>query len=56
MKVLWQEKKEGIVSLLVLVGLALALGLLAGPVLYHADRYRSELRKDAKNLAGAACH
>lgn len=36
MKVLWQEKKEGIVSLLVLVGVALALlGLLAGPVLYH---------------------
>lgn len=51
MNTLWQEKKEGIVSMLVLVGAVLALiALLAGPVLYHADRYRSELRKDARVL------
>lgn len=51
MNMLWQENKEGIVSVLVLAGAVLMLiALLASPVLYHADRYRSELRKDARVL------
>lgn len=51
MNALWQEKKEGIISVLVLLGAVLALiAMLAGPVLYHAERYRGELRKDARVL------
>ena len=51
MNALWQEKKEGIISVLVLVGVVLVLiVLLAGPVLYHTERYRAELRKDARVL------
>lgn len=51
MSALWQEKKEGVVSVLVLIGALLALiALLAGPVLYYVERYRGELRKDARVL------
>lgn len=51
MNALWQEKKEGILSALVLAGVLLVLViLLMVPVLYQADRYRSELRKDARIL------
>ena len=48
---LWQDKKEGVISWLVLLGLLLAVFLLLlGPVLHHADRYRFELGRDARAL------
>lgn len=48
---LWQNKKEGIISWLVLLGILLALLLIVlGPVLYHTERYRTELRRDARVL------
>lgn len=48
---LWSEKKEGLLSLAVLLALVLVLiGLLLPPTLYHAERYRAELRKDARIL------
>lgn len=51
MKALWRDKKEGLISLGVLLGLLVVLvSLLMGPVLYQADRYRSELRRDARML------
>jgi|LSQX01.2.fsa_nt_gb lipopolysaccharide biosynthesis protein len=51
MSKLWMEKKEGLISLLVLVGFVLALIVfLLGPVVYQAERYRAELRRDARVL------
>lgn len=51
MSALWRNNKEGIVSLLLLIGVVLvAIALLLGPVLYHAERYRGELRRDARVL------
>lgn len=51
MNALWQEKREGVVSVLVLFGVVLAfIALLTGPVLYQMDRYRGELRKDTRIL------
>ena len=48
---LWQEKKQGLISWLVLLGLLLVVFLLLlGPVLHHADRYRFDLRRDARVL------
>lgn len=48
---LWMEKKEGLISLVLFIGFVLVLGaLLLGPVLYHADRYRAEMRRDARVL------
>lgn len=47
----WREKKEGLVSLFALVVVLLVLvALLLGPVVHHAERYRSELRRDARIL------
>lgn len=51
MNALWQQKKEGLISLAVLILVLLGLvAILLGPIFYHADRYRSELRKDARIL------
>ena len=48
---LWQSKKEGVVSLAVLLAVLLALFLMfLSFVAFHAERYRSELRKDARIL------
>ena len=51
MNKLWQDKKEGLISWLALLGLLLVVFLLLlGPVLHHADRYRFELGRDARVL------
>lgn len=51
MKSLWHNKRDGLVSLAILLGAVLVLlVLLLGPVLYQADRYRVELRRDARVL------
>ena len=51
MNKLWQDKKEGVISWLVLLGVLLLIFLLLlGPVLHHADRYRFELGGDARVL------
>lgn len=48
---LWRTNREAVVSLAVLLALlVLLVVLLLGPVLYQADRYRSELRRDARVL------
>lgn len=46
-----KRNREGLVSLVVLLVVVLAaLISLATPLLYHADRYRSELRRDMRVL------
>lgn len=46
-----QKNREGLISLAVLlVVLLLLLITLATPLIYHADRYRSELRRDMRAL------
>lgn len=51
MNALWQDRKEAVASVLALAAVAcVVFALLMVPVLYHADRYRSELRKDARIL------
>lgn len=51
MERLWREKREGLVSLAVLLVVIIALlALFLAPVSYHAERYRAELRKDKRIL------
>lgn len=48
---LWNEKKEGLVSLAILLALILVLiVLLVTPTFYYVERYRAELRKDERVL------
>lgn len=46
-----KKNKDGLISLLVLLAIMLVvLVSLLTPLLYHADRYRSELRRDMRVL------
>ena len=46
-----KKNKDGLISLLVLLAIILVvLVSLLTPLLYHADRYRSELRRDMRVL------
>lgn len=51
MRQLWNNKREGVISLLVLIAVLLfAFALLLSPVLNQVERYRTELAKDARIL------
>ena len=48
---LWNNKREGVISLLVLIAVLLfAIALLLSPVVNQVERYRTELAKDARIL------
>ncbi len=51
MQKLWMQKRDGVIALAVLIVVFLLLALLAlNPVFSHVERYRAELRKDARVL------
>lgn len=51
MRQLWNNKREGVISLLVLIAVLLfAFALLLSPVVNQVERYRTELAKDARIL------
>ena len=48
---LWMNKRDGVISVMVLVALILCLVVLAlSPIMQQANRYRAELTKDARVL------
>ena len=51
MRQLWTTKRDGIISLIVLIAVfLLAMIFILNPVVSQADRYRAELAKDARVL------
>ncbi|HZJ96187.1 MAG TPA: type II secretion system protein GspM [Thiopseudomonas sp.] len=51
MRQLWINKRDGVISLLLLIAVLLfAFALLLSPVLNQVERYRTELAKDARIL------